>query len=76
LRSRRKPTPSALFTVTSFEALAWLEIHGGPAGAVEHWKALLAETEPPDAGREHEPVEAVPRRRRRRRRRPYPTAGH
>jgi poly(A) polymerase len=58
------------------EALAWLEIHGGPPGAVEHWKTLLAETEPPEAGREHEPVEPVPRRRRRRRRRPYPTAGH
>jgi hypothetical protein len=51
------------------EALTWLEIHGGAADTVEHWKELLAETptpEPTPGGPAEFP--AVRRRRRRRRR--------
>ena len=72
-RAKRALTHRSIFR----EALAWLDIHGGSPEAVEHWRALLAETEPTDAGSEHGPVEPVVRRRRgRRRRRPHPSTGH
>jgi len=64
------------------DALTWMEIHGGSPETVEHWKAVLADSNPADAP----PAEAVAgesappsgrRRRRRRRGRGFrPPQGH
>jgi tRNA nucleotidyltransferase/poly(A) polymerase len=54
------------------DALTWLEIHGGAADLVAHWKAVLAEsgTAPDAPAVALEPQQpGLPRRRRRRRRR-------